>query len=80
VPATDTENPTLISDDCTAELRDVERVVENYLLGVLSVDVPEVDLFRAPFKIMNVLVVAVAFLEDESVVEQLPELVNNVHI
>jgi len=80
VPAPDAENPALISDDCAAELRDVKRVVEDDFLSVLSVDVPEVDLLRAPFEVVDVLVVAVAFFEDESVVEQLPELVNYVHV
>ena len=76
---TDAEHPPFICHHCAAKLRDVERVVKGYLVGVLAVNVPEVDRLAAPLKVVHEFVGTVALLQDERVLQQFAELIDHVH-
>ena len=67
--STDAEDPTLISNDCTTELWNVERVCERDLVRSHLVDIEEVHRFTSPLEVVNVLVRGVALLQDEGVVQ-----------
>lgn len=80
VSTADAEHLAFISDECAAELRN-EKVVEQYnLLARQFVDIVEVDVFGAPFEVVYILSGRVRLLQNESIVQQLAELLKDVDI
>jgi hypothetical protein len=65
--AANTKHAAFISDDSPAEFGNVESVIQAYFIGILAINVPKMDRFGPPFKVMHVFVTAVTFLQNESV-------------
>jgi len=62
VPATDAKYSAFVRHNSATELRDVKGVGEGNLDRILSVDVPKMNGFGAPFEIVHKLVRRIAFL------------------
>jgi hypothetical protein len=80
VTTSNAKDPTFVSDYCSAEFWNIETIIEGYFVGVLSIDIPKMNRFRAPFEVVNILVTAVTLLQNECVLEQLTKFFNNVNL
>jgi hypothetical protein len=80
VSSTNTEDPAFISHDRATELRNAESVIKRDLVRNHLVHVKKVNRLAAPLKVVHELVRRVTLFEDESVVQQLVELVNDIDL
>lgn len=77
---TDAEDTALVCYNGSAELRNVEGVVESNPKRILSINVPKIDILGSPLKVVNKFVRAVVLLENEGVMEKLTKLFNYVNL
>ena len=80
MPSTDAEHLALISDQRSTEFGNQEIVEDHYLFTCAFIDVIEMDILGAPFKVMDEFSGAVALLENEGIVKQLRELGEDINI
>ena len=80
VTATDAKYFTFISNQSAAEFRNDKVVKQNHFFGGVLVYIVEVDVLGAPLEVMDELPGAVALLQDESIVEELRELTEDVNV
>lgn len=80
VATSNAEHFTFIRDKCPTELGNDEVIEQDHFLTCELLHVVEMNILGTPFEIMHQFAGAVALLENESVVEQLLKLQENIHI
>lgn len=66
----DTEKSAMVTDDCSAELGNIIFKVNEILRLFVSCDIVEMNIFVAPFEVMDYPFIRQLFLDDENILKE----------